>query len=186
MDYFTSDLHIGHDKEFLWGARGFSSVEEYDTAIIKNWNEIVWPTDTVYILGDLCMGGNEYEWNRVYKVLNGHKKFIHGNHDTDNKIKRYVTEYGMEDLGLASLYRYSKKRMFYLSHFPTLVANHEVEKFFWCLSGHTHSRDKFENGRGCCYNVALDAHNNTPVSIEQIIKDIEKYRQNIFQNKGDR
>lgn len=122
------------------------------------------------------MSGNEYEWNRVYKVLNGRIKFIRGNHDTDNKIKRYVNEYGMEDLGMASIYQYSKKRRFYLSHYPTLVANHEDERFFWNLSGHTHSRDKFQYGWGCVYNVAIDAH-GAPVSIEQIIKDIEKYRE---------
>ena len=182
MDYFTSDIHIGHDKEFLWGSRGFNSIEEYDTQVLLRWNATVSPEDTVYILGDLCMSSNESEWNRVYKVLNGHKKFIHGNHDTTNKIDRYINEYNMEDLGLASIYRYSKKRKFYLSHYPTFVGNHE-EKFFWCLSGHTHSKDPFQYGSGCVYNVAMDAHNCTPVSIEQIIKDIEKYRQKYLQNK---
>ena len=103
MDWFTSDLHI---------------VEEHDTQILLNWNAIISPEDTVYILGDLCMGGNEAQWNRIYKVLNGNKKFIWGNHDTTKKIERYINEYKMEDLGLASLYRYSKKRNFYLSHYP--------------------------------------------------------------------
>lgn len=177
MDYFTSDLHIGHDKDFIWGARGFSSMEEHDTEILKRWNSVVWPEDTVYILGDLCMGGNEPEWNRIYKVLNGHKIFVHGNHDTIAKIDRYINEYNMQDLGLSAFYRVSKKRNFYLSHYPTLVGNHEEEKFFWNLSGHTHSTDPFQYGWGCVYNVAVDAHNCTPVSIEQIIKDIEKYCQ---------
>ena len=179
MDYFTSDLHIGHDKEFIWKARGFNSIEEHDTEILKRWNSLISPEDTVFILGDLCMGGNEKEWNRIYKNLNGHMKFIHGNHDTKTKIERYINEYSMEDLGLVSLYKYSKKRSFYLSHYPTLVSNHEDKKFLWCLSGHTHDIKLFENGCGCVYNVAMDAHNCTPISIEQIIKDIEKYRQNI-------
>ena len=183
MDYFTSDAHIGHDKDFIWKARGFDSIEDHDTQILLRWNATVSPEDTVYILGDLCMGGNESEWNRVYKLLNGHKKFIHGNHDTTAKVNRYVTEYNMEDLGLASIYKYSKKRNFYLSHYPTLVANHESEKFYWNLSGHTHDVNTFQYGWGCVYNVAMDAHNCTPVSIEQIIKDIEKYRQKILQNK---
>lgn len=176
MDWFTSDLHIGHDKDFIWGSRGFSSIEEHDKEILKRWNEVVWPEDTVYILGDLCMGGYEKEWNNIYYKLNGHIKFIQGNHDTLNKIEKYINEYQMENLGLASIYRYSKRKNFYLSHYPTLVCNHEEEKFFWCLSGHTHSSDPFQNGFGCVYNVALDAHNCTPISIEQIIKDIDKYR----------
>ena len=41
MDYFTSDLHIGHDKDFIWKARGFNSIEEHDTQILKNWNSII-------------------------------------------------------------------------------------------------------------------------------------------------
>lgn len=177
MDYFTSDLHIGHDKNFIWKDRGFNSIEEHDIQILKNWNNLITPEDTVYILGDLCMGGDEKEWNCIYKNLNGHIKFVCGNHDTLSKIDRYINEYGMENLGLAAMYRYNKKKVFYLSHYPTLVGNHEENRFFYNLSGHTHSANKFQYGWGNVYNVAMDAHNCTPVSIEQIIKDIEKYRQ---------
>lgn len=183
MDYVTSDLHIGHDKDFIWGARGFSSIEEHDLAILKTWNHIVKPEDTVYILGDLCLGHDHDEWDRVYKNLNGHIKFIRGNHDTDNKIARYISEYGMEYLGLAYYYRYSKNRNFLLSHYPTLVGNYDDTKFLWNLSGHTHASGVFQNGTSCVYNVAWDAHYR-PISIEQIIKDIEKYRQNFLQ--GDK
>lgn len=177
MVYFTSDLHIGHDKDFIWRPRGFSSIEEHDTEIIKRWNKVITFEDTVYILGDLCMSGNETEWNRVYKVLNGNKIVICGNHDTNNKINKYQNEYGMTYIGLAALYKYNKKKMFYLSHYPTLVGNFKEERFFWNLSGHTHSPNKFEFGQYSIYNVAMDAHNCTPVSIEQIIKDIEEYKE---------
>lgn len=176
MDFFTSDLHIGHDKEFIWKDRGFNSIEEHDTQILLRWNNTVKPEDTVYILGDLCMSSNEFEWDRIYKALNGYKKFICGNHDTIKKIERYVKEYNIENLGLASLYRYDKKKKFFLSHYPTLVGNYTEEKFYWNLSGHTHSTNPFEYGNYCVYNVAIDAHNCTPVSIEEIINDIKKYR----------
>ena len=177
MIFFTSDLHIGHNKDFIWKPRGFSSIEEHDTAIIRNWNSIVSYEDEVYILGDLCMSSNEYEWNRVFKVLNGKKYFIHGNHDTTNKIKRYIEEYNMTDYGDTKIYKYNKHKTFYLSHYPTLVGNYEENKFFWNLSGHTHSKDKFEYGIKCVYNVAMDAHDMYPVSIEKIIKDINKYKE---------
>lgn len=175
MDYFTSDLHIGHDKEFIWKARGFSSIEEHDTEILKRWNSIIKPEDTVYILGDLCLGGDESEWNRIFCNLNGDKTIICGNHDTTNKIDKYVFDYNMTYSGLASYYKYNKRKKFYLSHYPTLVGNHEDKRFFWNLSGHTHSTNPFEYGEKCIYNVAIDAHNCIPVSIKQIIEDIEKY-----------
>lgn len=104
MDWFTSDLHIGHDKEFIWKARGFNSVEEHDTQILLRWNAAVSPKDTVYILGDLCMGGDEKEWDRIYTNLNGNKKFIIGNHDTENKMNKYFFDYNITGLGLAAFY----------------------------------------------------------------------------------
>lgn len=177
MDFFTSDLHIGHDKDFVWQARGFNSIEEHDTQIILNWNKTVAPEDTVYILGDLCMGGNEPEWDRIYKALNGTKKFVHGNHDTVAKIDRYVNEYNMEDLGLAALYRYSKKRNFYLSHYPTYTTNYGDKQIpLINLFGHTHQKNNFFDNNPYMYHVGVDSHNCTPVSIETIIKDIETFK----------
>ena len=178
MDYFTSDLHIGHDKEFIWKARGFNSVEEHDTQILKNWNNIVTYEDTVYILGDLCMDGNEKEWNRIYENLNGKIIFIVGNHDTANKVDRYIFDYEMECWGLAAIYKYSKKYRFYLSHYPTYTANYDDDKSHPLINlyGHTHQKEKFFNNNPYMYNVALDAHDCTPISIDDIIKDILKYK----------
>ena len=177
MVYFTSDLHIGHDKDFIWRPRGFSSIEEHDTEIIKRWNNIITTEDTVYILGDLCMSGNETEWNRVYKVLNGEKIVIWGNHDTNNKINKYQNEYGMTYIGLAALYKYNKKKMFYLSHYPTYTTNYKDNKNpLINLFGHTHQKNNFFDNNPYMYHVGLDSHNCTPVSIEEIIKDIETFR----------
>ena len=39
--WFTSDMHFGHQKSFLWEPRGFNSSEEHDKQIIKNWNSVV-------------------------------------------------------------------------------------------------------------------------------------------------
>lgn len=121
------------------------------------------------------MSNNEYEWNRVFKVLNGNKILIRGNHDTDNKIKRYIEEYNIKDNGLAMIYKY-KKFKFYLSHYPTFTANFEADKIpLINLFGHTHSKELFYNNNPYMYNVAADAHNCTPVSIEKIIRDIQSY-----------
>lgn len=127
------------------------------------------------------MNGNEVEWDRIYKHLNGYKKFIHGNHDSNKKIEYYINRYNMEDIGKVFIYTYSKRKKFYLSHYPTLVSNFKDKKFFWNISGHTHSTNTFEHGDYCVYNISLDAHNNMPVSIEEIIQDIEKY---LIKKKG--
>ena len=41
------------------------------------------------------------------------------------------------------------------------------------LHGHLHSKNKFYQDIPFMYNVALDTHNNAPVSFDEIISDIE-------------
>ena len=36
--FLTSDMHFGHNREFIWKARGYSSIEEMNDTIINNWN----------------------------------------------------------------------------------------------------------------------------------------------------
>ena len=38
--YFSSDLHFSHNKDFIYKARGFTSIEEHDEEIIKRFNSI--------------------------------------------------------------------------------------------------------------------------------------------------
>ena len=45
--FLTSDTHFGHDREFLWGPRGFRSSIEHDEAVIANWNSVVGEDDDV-------------------------------------------------------------------------------------------------------------------------------------------
>lgn len=178
MIYFTSDLHIGHNKEFLYNPRGFKTILDHDTAIINNWNNTVTDNDVVYILGDLCLGQDIQEQDRVFYNLKGIKKFIYGNHDTLSRIERYKKDYNMEDLGYAYVLKYSKKYSLYLSHYPTYCSNmndNSRHHYVINLSGHIHSKEKFFNQNKYIYNVALDAHNCYPVSIEKIIKDIERF-----------
>ena len=124
------------------------------------------------------MGGNEKEWNRIYENLKGKIIFIVGNHDTSNKVNKYIFDYEMECWGLAAIYKYSKKYRFYLSHYPTYTANYDDNKQHPLINlyGHTHQKEKFFNNNPYMYNVALDAHNCTPISIDDIIKDILKYK----------
>lgn len=179
MIYITSDLHFGHDKNFLYEPRGFSSIKEHDETIIKNWNEIVNPDDSVFVLGDLMLGNDIDYGVRCVNQLNGDIYLIRGNHDTDNKIKIY---YGciknlVGPILCADMIKYGKYQ-FYLSHYPTSVGNYDDEKHhnkFYCLCGHTHTKDKWKDFHTMkAYHVELDAHNNYPVSIDEIIDDIKK------------
>ena len=39
--YITSDLHLFHNKDFVYNPRGFDSVEVMIATIVKNWNETI-------------------------------------------------------------------------------------------------------------------------------------------------
>ena len=174
--WFTSDLHFGHQKEFLWGPRGFSSSLEHDEEIIRNWNSVVDYEDDVYILGDLMLGDNEYGLNCI-KKLAGNIHVILGNHDTDTRIELYESCPNIVEINHAMELKY-KKNYFFLCHYPVITANYDAQqawaKHLINLHGHTHSKEVFFNDNPYMYNVSLDAHNNCPVEIENILDDIRE------------
>ena len=90
--YVTSDLHFSHNKEFLYGPRGFSSVEDMNSEIVRRWNSVVTGEDDVFVLGDLMLSDNVSGMNCLSQ-LKGNIHVIRGNHDTDNRIKKYKTCY---------------------------------------------------------------------------------------------
>lgn len=174
--FFASDLHLGHNQPFIYEARGFQDIYEHDATIIHNWNNKVGPDDEIFLLGDVFLNNNEYGLECL-KQLNGKIHIIAGNHCTDVRIELYKKCPNVIDVKFADRFKYGKHH-YYLSHYPTITANFDDHnnwrKTTYCLCGHTHSREKFQKYYPCTYNVAMDAHNCTPVSIEEIEADIRQ------------
>lgn len=176
MIYFTSDLHFCHNKEFLYKSRGFNNVYDMNLQIIKNWNGLVDYNDDIYILGDIMLNDDSEGISLLHK-LNGRIHIILGNHDTDNRIPLYNNAYNVCSIEYGSRMRY-KGHSFILSHYPcicTYIQDKALKAANISLYGHTHSKDIFEFKDFYAYNVAVDAHDCTPVSIDQIIEDLHKY-----------
>lgn len=172
--FVTSDLHFGHDREFVWGARGFKSIDEHDSEIIKRWNEVVTAEDDVYILGDLMLGDNAHG---IYCLsqLNGKLHILTGNHCTSARQKSYHTlENMVEFCGCATTIKYKKKQL-YLSHYPTITSNMEANphQAVFNLYGHTHQTTNFYNGQPFMYHVGVDSHNCYPVLLDDVITEIK-------------
>lgn len=179
MIWLTSDLHLFHNKDFIYEPRGFASIEAMNEAIERNWNDTVNNDDEVYILGDLMVGGkavsNEVGME-VVRRLKGKKHIIIGNHDTNTRIKLYQQEASIVEVQYAKMMRY-KGRSLYLSHYPTFTANLEHEKpKQWIINffGHTHTKERFFNGIPFMYNAALDAHDNRPVLLDDALREIKE------------
>ena len=154
-----------------------------NNTIIEKYNSVVNENDEIYCLGD-CLLNDLEEGIRCIKNLKGQIHIIKGNHCTDTKVEAYKKCYNVVEVCDIKILKYSKRKTFYLSHYPTIVSNYGEEgRFFWNLSGHTHFTSKFYNDINKIYNVSVDAHNCYPVSIEQIISDINKREEEL---KGEK
>ena len=91
-DFFTADLHFGHNNVINFkntdgtNARDFATVQDMEDAMVQMHNEIVKPTDKVYMLGDIAF--NQRGLDKV-KQMNGIKILVKGNHD-QLKLNKYV------------------------------------------------------------------------------------------------
>lgn len=170
--WVTSDLHLGHDKSFVWGARGFDSVQKMNQTIIKNLQKvIIKPTDELYICGDVTLGeiNRELLWQipgRVHVIL--------GNHDTDARERVYRDLGWSVSLGERVKYIDGTKKgklSLLLTHYPTLTANpgDSINQCVVNISGHTHSKEKWQQNYPFIYNVSCDANDCSPVALSTIV-----------------
>ena len=170
--WITSDLHLGHDREFIWGARGYADVNEMNMKQIEKFNSVVADDDEVWILGDLVLGDIETGL-ALLKQLRGKIHVCLGNHDTAKREQAY-RDMGW-DVQLCARLKY-KKLNFYLSHYPTITHNLD-EKEIWQvvvnLYGHTHQTTNFYHDDPWMYHIGVDSHDGYPVCIDDIIADVK-------------
>lgn len=113
MIFFTSDLHFGHEHIIQFNHRPFRNVTEMNRQLISNYNAVVQPEDTVYLLGDLSFQISVEKANALIAQLNGKKHLILGNHD-----KSYAPELFEEILIYRDLREMQK--WWVLMHYPLL------------------------------------------------------------------
>ena len=53
MNYYISDLHLGHKNILRICNHPFNNIEEMEIKIIENWNKKVTPEDDIWLLGDV-------------------------------------------------------------------------------------------------------------------------------------
>lgn len=156
-DWFTSDSHYWHKNIIKYCNRPFSSVEEMNETMIRNWNSVVQPDDTVYHIGDF--GFSDPKQNtKILSRLVGHKHLIKGNHDKG--IER--TE-GFESI---STYKeiYVGDQFLILCHYCFSVFNrshHGSMQIF----GHSHGNHSMNQQQ---IDAGVDVWNFFPVTLEQI------------------
>ena len=179
--WVTSDLHFGHDRDFLYCPRGFQYERDMVQDIVDHWRSTIAADDDVYILGDLMLYDTEHTVDFL-KILTGRLHIIVGNHDTDRRLEIYRSLPNVVEITMAKRLRY-KKFHFWLSHYPTLCDNYDDGEPLYTkvinLCGHRHTKDPFADwDKGVIYHCELDAHDNKPVLLDSIIEDLkQKFRE---------
>lgn len=172
--FFTSDLHFFHKNVIRFDNRPFTSVEDMNETLIRNWNRKVKNNDLVYILGDISWGNDE-ETCGIFARLKGRKVLIKGNHD---KIRGNIKNYFEEITDYKEITLPGNKCVV-LCHYPIVFFNkHHYGAFMFY--GHVHNSHKWqmtENykfeleqlGIRCnMFNVGTMIHNYEPVTFEEI------------------
>ena len=180
--YISSDLHLFHNKEFLYKSRNFDNITEMNHTIIDNFNSIVKPEDDLYLLGDLLLGGGDRleDGLGLLTWLNGKLHLVRGNHDSNKRWEAYSTLSNVVEQENAIFLKYNKYHLF-LSHFPSICTNYDDKKLKQCtinLCGHTHALNPFiDMEKGLIYHCEVDTNNCYPWLLDDIIENIKEYIQ---------
>jgi calcineurin-like phosphoesterase family protein len=191
--FFTSDLHYGHNKDFVWKARGFSSLSEHDEFIIKSINDTVGQDDILWSLGDMTLNTNEEQFESFISRLNCKKIYsLWGNHPNpmakiykekcmtpfwgtffDDGTRPEIYPFVYKNLIFCGHYAeiFVDKQFIVCSHYPIAVHNNSGHGS-WACCGHSHHG--FEgslpnNSNGKILDVGFDGFKK-PLSFAEIQK----------------
>lgn len=156
---FTADTHFGHVGIIAMSQRPFADVEEMDEALIRGWNAVVRPIDTVHHVGDFAHRATPARMKAIFDRLNGIKFLTVGNHD-DSATKKLgwagppqqITELTVEGQRIC------------LCHYAMRTWRGKHRGVLQ-LYGHSHGRLP---GSNLSTDVGVDAWGYVPVTLSQI------------------
>lgn len=132
--FFTSDTHFGHAKIIEFARPQFANLDEMHEYIISQWNSVVRPDDTVWHLGDVCLGGSHNL--RFVEQLNGRINLVKGNHCTYDKHE--YDRYFNKVLGVAEYKGAVLTHMPVHQHDLELQAGKDRPRYHTNIHGHLH------------------------------------------------
>ncbi len=168
--WVTSDTHFGHHNIIEYCQRPFDNVDQMNRVMMKNWNDVVAPDDTVIHVGDFAMGPIDLHQG-YFNQLNGQKYLIQGNHDKKHTLTlgwcgvfddfRMVTPYG--DV--------------FFSHHPIMSPDYraEMEKDGVVIFIHGHQHNHPDRAiKGNLVDVGVDAWGFAPVRLKDLVEKHHK------------
>jgi len=163
--WVTSDFHLGHVNIGRLAKRPEEDVTKMSFRIVQNHNNRVAKGDTVYHIGDFAFKsgklGIKISGSTWENMLNGKIIHIVGNHDSKNGIR-----------GLSRAFITYGKKNIMMQHVPPTYIPDNVDLV---LCGHVHGSWKYKIIDDTpVVNVGIDVWNYMPVTIDEVIKYIDK------------
>ena len=162
--YFTSDTHFGDPYILRQRGSRFASLDAHDDTLVANWNAVVAAGDEIWHLGDFASAAPPARCRDIFASLNGIKRLVRGNHDTNRVLSLPWTEVSESARTTVEASDGTEWRL-YLSHYA-----HRAWPGLWRgvrhLYGHTHG-SLVDTRRSC--DVGVDAWADTPVALTALI-----------------
>lgn len=189
-EFLTADLHLGHGNIILYCKRpwlrdgDWIEVEfgrpkwvsqeikeartiEMNESLVRNWNSVVSPEDTVKHIGDFCFSRANADEDAAFweSQLNGKIVHIKGNHDRSRKIKGMLKSATMSAGG----------HEFLLQHHPPTRAEEIPDFCDVVLCGHVHEAwDHKWLDDVLIFNVGVDVRKFMPMPIDGVIGEVDR------------
>lgn len=188
--WFISDSHFFHNNVIKYSNRPFSSVEEMNETLVKNWNDKVSKTDVIYHLGDVIFAKHDNQFQETLGRLNGKKILIKGNHDDYKSYSPFWTYWD-------NVYDYKEVKYdgtkFMLMHFPLAVWN-KGHRGALHLFGHSHSSLNYKVKGTTQMDVGVDSGGHgdkedwkyRPIHAEEIIEYLKDCKYPYLDNHGQK
>ena len=159
--WFTSDFHFGHFNILRYCNRPFTTTEEMDACIVDRMNQHVKLNDTLYFLGDFCLGSVEQV--AAYRNRLNCKKihFIEGNHD---KVTRKLQNVFASWSSLSEIHVGNQGIV--LCHYAMRVWLHQG-RGTWHLYGHSHGNLP-DDLLSLSMDVRVDTHDFCPWHFDEV------------------
>ncbi|GAA3523193.1 metallophosphoesterase family protein [Aquimarina addita] len=169
MIWFTADTHFGHKNILDYINRPFSSLDEMDEVLIKNWNDKVKPSDEVYHLGDVALCSPN-KLKKILERLNGKIYLIKGNHEKSTEACKNRFEWIKDYYELIMLDPdgFKGQQLVVLFHYAMRVwkASHHCT---YHIYGHSHG-ELPDDPNSLSFDVGVDRHNYAPINYQDIKK----------------
>lgn len=180
--WVTSDTHFRHNNVIAYCKRPFTDIDHMTEVLVSNWNTLVCPNDTVYLLGDFSLSKSALD---TVKHLNGQIHLIAGNHDHCHPVSYKKEEKGERmrqlyfDAGFKTIQLERDiviaDQIVKMHHMPYSGDHTDagerytewrpVNKGGWLLHGHVHDLWKIKDKQ---INVGVDVWDYKPVHLDQI------------------